>query len=143
MLGPPKLGLPEPTVGKRGCLTPYTCTLIQTRTLVATLVASATPGKAHRIRICSPCSRDTFCTHYKQVLNNIVLQQILHWKVIFQMKATLGKPKSLGVSNPEGFGQTTRKFKSPPGKLEKNLLFFQSSLMLVICFWIWKEHNWG
>ena len=123
MLGPPKLGLPEPTVGKRGCLTPYTCTLIQTRTLVATLVASATPGKAHRIRICSPCSRDTFCTHYKQALNNIVLQQILHWKVIFQMKATLGKPKSLGVSNPEGFGQTTRKFKSLSGKLEKLPVF--------------------
>ena len=120
MLGPPKLGLPEPTVGKRGCLTPYTCTLIQTRTLVATLVASATPGKAHRIRICSPCSRDTFCTHYKQALDNILWQQILHWKV---MKTTLGKPKSLGVSNPEGFGQTTRKFKSPPGKSEKPPVF--------------------
>ena len=142
MLGPPKLGLPEPTVGKRGSLTPYTCTLIQTRTLVATLVASATPGKAHRIRICSPCSRDTFCTHYKQALNNIVLQQILHWKVIFQMKTTVGKPKSLGVSNPEGFGQTTRKFKSPPGKLEKPSVF--SIFPNVGClFWIWKEHNWG
>ena len=123
MLGPPKLGLPEPTVGKRGSLTPYTCTLIQTRTLVATLVASATPGKAHRIRICSPCSRDTFCTHYKQALNNIVLQQILHWKVIFQIKTTLGKPKSLGLFNPKGFGQTTRKLKSLSSKLEKPPVF--------------------
>ena len=40
------------------------------------------------------------------------------------MKATLGKPKSLGVSNPEGFGQTTRKFKSLSGKLEKLPVFF-------------------